>query len=172
MQQIEPISSLQRQEVIALTRHHIQMAGAHFQRSFALIPVQFNLSGRMAGMYKVVRVQRVIRYNPYIFAKYYADNLAVTVPHEVAHYVADMIHGIRKIKPHGREWQSVMQLFGVEPRVTCDYDLTGIPVRSQHRFDYRCNCRRYTMTTRRHNMIRRGQRRYQCPACKSTIQAV
>ena len=172
MQPVKPIESLQQQEVIALTRYHIHLAEVHFKRKFNSIPVLFNLSGRIAGMYKVVRGGRVIRYNPYLFAKYYTDNLATTVPHEVAHYVTDMVYGIRRIRPHGKEWQSVMHLFGVEPKVTCDYDLSGIPVRTQRRFDYRCNCRSFTVTTRRHNMIRLGIRRYECPDCKSFIQAV
>lgn len=171
MQVIEPINHQLQDQVIIATCEFIQLAGKKFQCEFENIPVQFNLSGRIAGMYKVNRGQRQIRYNPYIFAKYYTDNLSTTVPHEVAHYVTDMVYGISKVRPHGKEWQSVMQLFGVEPRVTCDYDLEGIPVRSHRRFDYRCHCRTYEVTTRRHNMIQSGQRLYQCPECKSIIQS-
>lgn len=172
MQYIDPINLQLQEQVTTATREHVLLAAQHYQRDFSDIPVLFNLSGRMAGMYKVDRGKRQIRYNPYLFAKYFADNLATTVPHEVAHYVTDMLHGFRKVKPHGREWQAVMRVFGVEPKVTCDYDLAGIPMRSQRRFDYRCTCRHYALTTRRHNMIQNGERLYQCPDCRSLIKAV
>ncbi|MDH5178586.1 MAG: SprT-like domain-containing protein [Gammaproteobacteria bacterium] len=171
MQYVEPIDAQLQNQVIALTQDYIRRAAGFYQREFTDIPIIFNLSGRIAGMYRVYRGDRLIRYNPYLFAKYYADNLARTVPHEVAHYITDMLYGIRKVKPHGREWQKVMNMFGVEPRVTCDYDLSGIPQRKQQRHDYRCACRHYSITTRRHNMIRKGERLYQCPTCRNIIEA-
>lgn len=167
---IEPIGPAQQQQVIARTRHCIELAGRIFQQTFAPIPVSFSLSGRAAGMYHVRRRARYIRYNPYIFAKFFDDNLQHTVPHEVAHYIADVLYGIKHIKPHGREWRHIMQALGAEIRVTCDYDLEGIPQRRQRRFAYACRCRTYEITTRRHNMIVRGERRYRCPACRSDIR--
>lgn len=169
MQYITPINQQQQDQVITATQQCIKLASEHFQRDFSLIPVNFDLKGRMAGMYKVKGKQRQIRYNPHLFAKYFTDNLTNTVPHEVAHYITDQVHGIRRIRPHGREWQAVMELFGAESKVTCDYDLQGIPLRQQRKFDYHCACRSYTITARRHNMIQRGERLYQCPACASLI---
>ncbi len=122
-------------------------------------------------MYHVHGRKRYIRYNPYIFAKYFDDNLQHTVPHEVAHYIADMIYGIKNIKPHGQEWKDIMQQFGIEAKTTCNYDLQGIPQRRHHRFAYQCHCRQYEISTRRHNMIARGQQRYLCPACKADIRS-
>ncbi len=56
-----------------------------------MVPVRFELQGRAAGMYRVHKGERVIRYNPYIFSKYFDDSLANTVPHEVAHYITDVL---------------------------------------------------------------------------------
>jgi len=132
--------------------------------------VLFDLKGRSAGMYRVAGHRRVIRYNPYLFAKYPQDNLAVTVPHEVAHYVTDVLFGLRRVRPHGAEWQAVMRAFEADASRTADYDLTGIPVRTQRRFGYRCACFVHQLSTRRHNQVRRGAARYYCRACGEELR--
>ena len=40
---------------------------------------------------------------------------------------------LRRVKPHGVEWKSVMVDLGAEPKATGSYDLTGIPVRQYAR---------------------------------------
>jgi SprT protein len=93
MELVKPIDDAQRQRVIDETIACIHKADYLFNQSFDLIPVSFDLMGRTAGMYRVRNGQRVIRYNPWLFARYFEDNLANTVPHEVAHYVVDMVYG-------------------------------------------------------------------------------
>jgi len=166
---IAPIDSAQQARVVTATHQYIELAGKIFGRHFARIPINFGLTGRAAGMYHVHGTSRYIRYNPYLFAKYFDDNLRQTIPHEVAHYIADTLYGIKNIRPHGREWKTIMGQFGAEASIHCDYDLHGIPQRQHRRFVYRCNCRHHEITTRRHNMILRGERRYRCPLCKSDI---
>jgi len=113
---IEPIDAGQQRAVHLATERCLRRAGELCGRDFASIPVTFDLTGRSAGMYRVRHGRRSIRYNPYLFAKYFEDNLAVTVPHEVAHYVTDMLYGLHRVRPHGMEWQAVMRSLGVEPR--------------------------------------------------------
>lgn len=172
MASILPIDEAQRERVIAATREHIRRAAEHFGRRFADIPVLFDLKGRNAGMYRVRGRQRCIRYNPWLFAKFFDDNLATTVPHEVAHYISDQLYGLRNIRPHGKEWQALMQLFGVEPRRTCDYDLEGIPQRRQRRHAYRCACREHQLTTVRHRRIQLGRAQYLCRSCKQPLKSI
>jgi len=140
-----------------------------FQFSPASVAVTFDLTGSAAGMYRVHGAERVIRYNPYIFAKYFANNLAVTVPHEVAHYVTDRLYGLRNIRPHGVEWKTVMRSLGADPCVTASYDLSGVPVRRQRRFSYRCECSTHQLSSCRHNKIQRGQSSYLCRRCGSAV---
>ncbi|MCW8900782.1 MAG: SprT-like domain-containing protein [Gammaproteobacteria bacterium] len=162
---IQPISVALQEQVIRETNHLIKSAGDYFNRSFNEIPVLFDLSGKAAGMYRVKAGQRVIRYNPYIFSKYYDDNFSETIPHEVAHYVTDVLYGLRKIRPHGIEWKSVMQIFGVAPSRTASYDLSGLPVRNFQKHLYHCGCQNYELTSRRHNKILRGTGHYLCRDC-------
>lgn len=166
---IERISPELQQSVIEATARYIKKAGDLYNKQFELIPVLFDLTGRSAGMYRVKNGKRQIRYNPYIFAKYFNDNIAETVPHEVAHYVTDRLYGLRSVRPHGKEWASVMRGFGVEPKRTCQYDLDGVPVRVFKRVDYRCSCMTHQVTSRRHSQIERGHAQFACRRCGESI---
>ena len=115
------------------------------------------------------RQQREIRYNPYIFSKYFDDNFATTIPHEVAHYVTDIIYGLKNIKPHGREWKEVMDAFGANASVTADYDLAGLPLKRQAVFTYQCDCREHQLSTTRHNKITKRRYKYTCNYCKQVL---
>ena len=166
---IKPINRQQRSRVVEETYTYIDLASNLFNKKFSSIPVGFNLSGYSAGVYRLSGRLREIRYNPYIFAKYFEENLEATVPHEVAHYVVDLLYGMRNVRPHGVEWQQVMAAFGCEASRTCQFDLSGIPVRRQRRFTYKCNCSTHQISARRHNNIHRGKARYACTKCNSYL---
>lgn len=121
-------------------------------------------------MYVVKKGVAEIRYNPYIFAKYFEENLADTVPHEVAHYIADRLYGIRCIRPHGPEWRTIMQVFEANSRASCRYDLSGIPQRKERRHSYQCQCRVHELSARRHNAIGGGRMQYRCQHCGSRLE--
>lgn len=169
MNNIAPIDSRQQQQVVERTHHYIKRAGEIFGRRFDAIPVLFNLRGRSAGMYRVRNRQRQIRYNPHLFAKYFEDNLAVTVPHEVAHYVIDCVYGMRRVRPHGAEWKNLMREFGADDSRTCRYDLSGIPVKSEKRYDYHCGCKTHQLTARRHNKVLKKRIYYVCKSCNGKL---
>ena len=166
---VEPIADLQQAQVEARTEHFICQAEGLFSRQFERIPVLFDLAGRTAGMFKMVGRQRCIRYNPWIFAKYFDENLSDTVPHEVAHYIVHEVYGRRRIKPHGSQWQALMSQFGADAGVTFNMDLAGIPQRSQKTHPYRCDCRTHDVSTTRHNRVKRGSGRYHCRFCDGQL---
>ena len=159
-------------QVVEETCFRLRQASGHFGRIFPEIPVLFDLRGKAAGMYRVRAGQRVIRYNPHIFARYFNDNLAQTIPHEVAHYVSDLLHGFRNIRPHGPEWKQVMAFFGADSRATCSYDLHGLPQRRYRQHAYRCGCRQHQLTTIRHNRVRQNRMRYYCRQCGDPLRYV
>lgn len=167
---ITPISEKQREQVSAATVACISKASALFDRQFIELPVDFDLRGKCAGMYQVRAHQRRIRYNPWIFAKYYQESLTNTVVHEVAHYIVDCIWGLRKVKPHGEEWRQTMIAMGAEPTVTGKYDLTGIPTRQYQRYAYNCDCRVHQLTLLRHKKIISRAASYRCQFCHSDLK--
>ncbi len=170
MKIIEPIDVRREAEVIATTRDYIDRGEQLFQRRFDSIPVLFDLRGRSSGMYRVRGTEAVIRYNPWLFAKYYEESLANTVPHEVAHYLVDRVYGLGRTRPHGREWQAVMQALGAEPRRTADYNLDSIPQRQHRQFSYRCDCRSHQLGSVRHKRIKQRRARYHCRSCGGALR--
>lgn len=169
---IKPIGIAQQKRVVDATADHIEKAQELFNSDFSQVTVRFDLKGRAAGMYRVQKGERVIRYNPWLFSKYFDDNLAVTVPHEVAHYITDMVYGLCNIRPHGPEWKALMAEFGADASRTCNYDLDGIPRRVVRRFPYRCDCMHHELTAYRHNQIRQGKKLYFCRQCSSPLVSI
>jgi len=173
---ISPIDTTQQQRVIQEVERYINDAGQAFGRAFAHIPVRFDIKGKVAGMYCVrgslSHLQRYIRFNPWLFAKYPEDSWQNTIPHEVAHYISEHLYGLRTIKPHGNEWQDIMRVFGAEPLVRANYDMTGIPVRQVKRYAYRCGCREVMLTSYRHQKVQRGLQRYQCRDCGQALVSI
>lgn len=178
MNMIQPINTGQRQRVIAATHDYIERASELFNRDFDLIPISFNLKGRAAGMYRISGQQRVIRYNPCVFALYFDENLSITVPHEVAHYVTEQMHGSswrslpghHRVRPHGEEWRNVMQKFGVDASRTCGFEVTGIPIRAYRYYLYACDCRQHQLGSRRHNKVVSRQAYYHCRSCGGLLR--
>ena len=166
---IEPIGQELRERVLEQTRFYIGCAESIFSRKFPAVSVEFDLAGRTAGMYKVVGKHRCIRYNPWIFAKYFDENFSGTVPHEVAHFAIDQVYGLNSVKPHGAQWQALMAAFGADAGVTFDLDLSGIPQRSQLRHQYECPCQPHEVSTTRHNRILRGKAVYHCVRCRGKL---
>ncbi len=170
MSTILPINAMQQKNVITLVDNYIECATNLFQKKFPPINVLFDLKGRAAGMYKIDKGSKKIRFNPYHFAKHPEENFTETIPHEVAHYIIDQLYGIRNVRPHGKEWQSLMLKFGVEPKRTFSYSLDGIPTRTHKRHTYTCGCMQFEITTRRHNMIQQGKAKYSCRQCGDKIK--
>ena len=165
---IMPLDQKRQREVIILTEDYIRQAAREMNIGLEPVPVVFDLRGRCAGMYKVQNRKGAIRYNPWLFARFYPENLSTTVPHEVAHYVVDMKHGLTCTKPHGKEWRAVMKIFGADNRATCEFDLADIPVRAYRQFQYHCGCRSHNLTSIRHKRVLRGTR-YFCRSCKQVL---
>ena len=176
---VEPLDPHRQQQVIEHTHHYISLAAQLFAIDTPGIDIRFDLRGRSAGMYRVTGSgrgifagkQRLIRYNSHIFSKYFQDNYNTTVPHEVAHYVSDLIYGLKNIRPHGREWKAIMQAFGADDTVTANYDLEGIPQRRQTYHAYRCACRQHQLSTTRHNRIRKRRGHYLCRYCQQPLKS-
>lgn len=173
---IKPIDAAMQQRIVLEVERYLDYGRSLYQLPLPSIPVVFTLKGRAAGMYRVKRTGylastvREIRFNPWIFAKYPEDSWRNTIPHEVAHYIADCRYGPR-IRPHGVQWQQIMQDFGAEPSVCGQYDLTGIPQRQMQRYTYQCACGQVQLSARRHHKVQRGCQ-YRCVSCQQILTPV
>jgi SprT protein len=131
-----------------------------WQRQFELPRLQFDLRGLCAGRAYIHH----IRLNSVLLVQNETDFIEATVPHEVAHLISHRLHGYR-IKPHGKEWKSVMLALGLNPTVYHNYAVPCDRVRRERRFTYACDCRSIQETARSHFKLQRGEIQYQGP-CK------
>lgn len=166
---IEPIDLQHQREVLSATERYLCHAEEVLERRFDRIPVLFDLKGTTAGMFRAHGRKREIRYNPWIFAKYWQVNLEGTVPHEVAHYIVHEVYGAGRVKPHGQEWQALMHYFEADPEVTFKLDLEDVPQRRQRTHAYRCDCRDHDVSTTRHNRMLKGKGQYLCRYCNGRL---
>ncbi|MDC0219965.1 SprT-like domain-containing protein, partial [Verrucomicrobia bacterium] len=128
--------------------------------------ISYDLRGQAAGQANYRH--NVIRLNRELLEKYTADFIDQTVPHEFGHLVAYRVYGSR-IKPHGKEWKSVVLALGAKPVRTHSYEVT--PTRRLKRFRYQCDCpdSTYEITSVRHNRILR-EHIYLCKKCGSSLR--
>jgi len=107
--------------------------------------------------------QNRINFHPTLLKENTNDFLKSVVPHEISHLLVWQLFG--KVKPHGKEWQSIMRaVFSCEPNATHSFDVTS----AVKTFPYRCQCSTYALTTRRHNNIKKGMQ-YRCKRCNDIL---
>ncbi|GGA97149.1 SprT family zinc-dependent metalloprotease [Agarivorans gilvus] len=105
-----------------------------------------------------------LRFNAHFYAQDCEDFLRHTVPHEVAHLICHALYG--RVKPHGKEWQSIMlKVFNCPPHTTHRYSLSEMPMKS---FTYQCACQQHQLGIRRHNKVLQGAQ-YCCKQCRQRL---
>ncbi len=160
--EILPMNQLEYQVIQAVTRC-IKRAGAYFQCTFPVPQVLFNQRGKSAGTAQLQSWQ--LRFNPVLLRENPQAFLDEVVPHEVSHLVVYARFG--RVKPHGREWQSVMsQVFGVAPKTTHSFDVSSVQGKT---YIYQCSCDQIALSVRRHNRVQREQVQYVCRRCQQPL---
>jgi SprT protein len=143
-------------------------ADAIWQRQFELPRLLFDLRGCCAGRACCRDYQ--IRLNPVLLLKNQTDFVEQTVFHEVGRLITRRLHRFC-VKPHGREWKSVMLALGLKPIRCHTYDITNAQVRREHNFAYVCACRTIQLSARRHFKLLRGEVPcFKCSSCHTKIK--
>ena len=168
---VAPAGIASESALVAAVTQWIERANSRFDLAVPVPQVRLDLRGRSAGLTVYARRHRqraLIRFNASLCARYPAEMLNETVPHEVAHAVTAWRHGSR-VKPHGPEWRAVMSCFGKAPTVC--HRMNAPASRVMRYFPYRCRCDepRY-LSTIRHRRIARGAA-YLCRRCGSRLVA-
>ena len=162
-------------EVVKLVAEYFRKATIRFGREFPEYTVCFDLGGKTAGTAEWRRqgtfgmVDVKLSFNMILCRDNTEEFLRRTVPHEVAHIVAEFLYGssLKKIN-HGQAWKMVMQSFGLEPERCHQYDVSGVlKAGSYHKA--KCDCRVIMLSTTRKNRILQGKASYSCDSCKGKI---
>ena len=152
--------------------HYFLLAEQHFKQVFVRPALSLKLAGKTAGMAHIT--DNRLRFNEAIYRQQPAAFLAETIPHEVAHLVAYARFGLR-IKPHGKEWQYVMQqVFAVPAKRTHEFVIPSETKRRTRRYEYQCQCdaasRLHYLSAQRQALIARKKYRYRCQQCQAQLQ--
>jgi SprT protein len=156
------------EQTLEHTRRLINQASDRFGLPIPQPEVRFDLRGRAAGMaLRPPHGRGIIRYNRAMLAENGLAFIQQTVPHEVAHLVAGIVHG-RRIRPHGAEWRSIMAFFGAEAVRCHSFTVPPHQRRKMRYFSYRCACRNHRLSATRHNRSQAGVI-YLCRSCGSPL---
>ena len=113
------------------------LAERHFLKRFPRPAVKLDLKGETAG--QAWTEKNLLRLNRQLLIENRDHYLEHTLGHEVAHLIAHQLFG-RRIRPHGREWQFIMeQVFSLPAERTHSYD-TSRARRVQRPYLYQCQC--------------------------------
>ena len=144
----------------------LQQAERYFKRDFPMPSISYKLRGMNAGVAYPQRGE--LRFNHILLSENLQEFRQQIIPHEVSHLLAYWLFG--KVKPHGKEWQGIMQqVFKRPAEVTHRLNTASIPRKC---FVYRCHCQTHELTAYRHNRIERHQQTYVCRRCKGHLQKV
>ncbi len=159
--------SIQHIELMTMAQqsatHYISVANLYFSHSYPLPDISFRLSGKVAG--KALLQQWQIRLNPVLFQENTEAFLTQVIPHEIAHLLTHARFG--RVKPHGKEWRSVMQqVFTLPARTTHQFDIRSVQGKT---YEYHCQCQTHPLTQRRHNKVIREEARYYCRLCQTEL---
>lgn len=167
MQVTQDIKTLAKQAV----RKCQDKVRQHYQLDLPDAEIDFSLRGRCAGQAQLSAAgQARLRINLQLLKENLDDFLHQTIPHEIAHLV--VLWQNRKTrkrpKPHGPEWQRVMQdCFELMPTRCHSYQTT--PARVVPRsYTYRCNCQQHMLTSIMHKRLTKKFQAF-CKQCRSPL---
>ena len=140
--------------------------------------LKFRQSGRIGGYYQPPQAfwgkPELISINPDYFKNHYDEQLNVTVPHEVAHYVTHHVFG--NVQAHGWQWASVMRTIGLPPDRCHTFSLEGVKTRQVAKpYHYACGCDiKHNLTKQKHlkcqsNISIFGKTGYTCRRCRKPL---
>ena len=118
-------------------------------------------AGRAQGTCRIYLNRDLLHTHP-------AEQLYDTLPHELAHCIVHAIHDHR-CKPHGAEWQDIMQLLGREPTRCHRMEQPDLVRKKQNRHTYVCACNEHHLSTTLHHQIIIKGRNRKCSRCKTPL---
>lgn len=160
-------------EILQKVGECFSIASQRFNRAFVMPEVDFSLRGTTAG--QAIPMAWKLRFNLDLAYANRDHFLTHTVPHEVAHLVANSVYG--KNCGHGWEWKHIMTAVFKIPAIRChSYDVSHCRARRTSRFIYRCGCGTVRIGPKHHKMIQQRAAngcasRISCRTCRKSICA-
>ncbi|OOF44172.1 SprT family zinc-dependent metalloprotease [Rodentibacter trehalosifermentans] len=141
----------------------LRLAEQYFKRDFPMPTVHYDLRGVKAGVAYLQKNE--IKFNRTLLIENTHEFIHQVVPHELAHLIVYQVFG--RVKPHGKEWQAVMNRVFHLPADTChQFDVKNVQGKT---FEYRCACQTHLLSLRRHHRVLKEGVEYLCRRCKERL---
>ena len=161
------------QEIIDNFKHEIikkkdsldRISQSKFGINLSDLKVSYNLKGQRAGI--VNPVKKEIRLNIELCNNFPEKMINEVLVHEIAHYINFCLNP--SAKPHGNEWKCIAKALGLDnPKTT--HDMPTTKARKVRGYKYKCRCSTYTLSSIRHNRIKRKEAEYACKYCGEKLK--
>lgn len=150
------------QKLYQACQNYLLDAAAYLGKPLKPATIHLDLRGKAAG--QVHPLKALIRFNPILLKDNQAHFLKHVTGHEIAHWAVFQYYG--RVKPHGREWQDLMQQgLHLPANRLHDYNVTKV---AGPTFRYQCQCQTHLLSIRRHRAALKG-RQYQCRNCHQQL---
>lgn len=142
----------------------VAIAETYFNRSFSMPEVSYDIRGVKAGV--AYLQQNTIKLNRTLLLENPDEFIRHVVPHELAHLIVHQVFG--RVKPHGKEWQFVMEtLFQLPADTYHQFDVSNVRGKT---FTYQCPCQIHELSSRRHHNIQHKSAVYLCRKCQGKLE--
>lgn len=120
-----------RKKVEARVRECLDLGEKKYGRKFSMPEIRYDVKNTDGGL--AYHQKWLIRLNLILCYENEEHFIKTTVGHEAAHLIARAVYNDKvlaetgkKMRPHGKEWREAMDVVGLEPKVTHNYDVTSI----------------------------------------------
>lgn len=153
--------------ILSETKKYIDIANKTLSIKLPYPEVEFSLRGTTAGL--AYSFQNKLNFNLSIAKENKKEFLDQTVPHEVAHIVADNF--FKRRCHHDASWRGIMlNVYGKAPERCHSYEVEHLKARKTKKFLYHCSCpSNVKVGLKVHSNISSGKKNYRCVRCSKTI---
>jgi len=137
-------------KIIEAVHAAIDTANRALSREYFYPKCDFSLRGTAAGIaYSRINM---VNFNPGIAEENLEHFLKQTVPHEVAHLVANYYYCMNC--GHNHKWKYIMRMvYGLEPKRCHNYDVKNHVVRKTYIYKYKCGCQNGVAVGPKHHKV-------------------
>ena len=142
-----------------------RISQSEFGVNISDLRVSYNFKGQRAGI--VNPVKKEIRLNIELCNNFPKKMINDVLVHEAAHYITYCL--FPSAKPHGNEWKFIAKTLGLN-NLKATHDMPTTKARKVKGYKYRCRCSTYTLSSIRHNRIKRKEAEYACKYCGEKLK--
>lgn len=139
------VSKELKQRVEAKIQECINIAEAHYDRTFPMPKITYTLRGTIAGT--ATDATYTINLNAVLLNENQQTFIDRTVVHEFAHLVDGIVNPEtrergygRKRSVHGPSWKNIMIRFGAEPSRCHTFDVSNCKTKNTSKHVWKCGC--------------------------------